>query len=123
MMSGKIDGMNIFREEVIRKHREMWSWIAEQYENELDGLDVPVNHLKAKFVKNITQMMNQILCVIAANMRGECGIQKLEGPNTTVNAVHSNGLLLAMNLCVYTKLMRWTPMDCTNNAYISPIHI
>lgn len=43
--------MNISKDEAIRKHREMWSWIAEQYENELDGLDVPVNHLKAKFVK------------------------------------------------------------------------
>lgn len=43
--------MNISREEAIRKHREMWNWIADQYENELDGPDVPVNHLKAKFVK------------------------------------------------------------------------
>lgn len=43
--------MNISREEAIRKHREMWSWIAEQYENELDGLDVPAIHLKARFVK------------------------------------------------------------------------
>ena len=43
--------MNIPREETIRKHREMWNWIAEQYEDELDGLDVPVNHLKAMFIK------------------------------------------------------------------------
>lgn len=40
--------MNISREEAIRKHREMWNWIAEQYEN---GSNVQVNHLKAKFVK------------------------------------------------------------------------
>lgn len=40
--------MNISREEAIRKHREMWSWIAEQYEYELD---VPVKRLKTKFVK------------------------------------------------------------------------
>lgn len=40
--------MNISREEAIRKHREMWNWIAEQYEN---GVTVPVDCLKAKFVK------------------------------------------------------------------------
>lgn len=40
--------MNITREEAIRKHREMWSWIAEQYEN---GSDVRVNHLKVKFIR------------------------------------------------------------------------
>lgn len=40
--------MNISREEAIRKHREMWNWIAEQYKN---GVTVPVDRLKAKFVK------------------------------------------------------------------------
>ena len=41
--------MNIFREEAIRKHREMWNWIAEQYE--FNGSDAPVTHLKAMFIK------------------------------------------------------------------------
>lgn len=40
--------MNISREGAIRKHREMWNWIAEQYEN---GSDVRVNHLKVKFIR------------------------------------------------------------------------
>lgn len=40
--------MNISREEAIRKHREMWNWIAEQYEN---GSDVPVHRLKQTFIK------------------------------------------------------------------------
>lgn len=47
-MNGRIEDMNITREEAIRKHREMWNWIAEQYEN---GSDAQVNHLKAKFFK------------------------------------------------------------------------
>lgn len=40
--------MNISREEAIRKHREMWSWIAEQYEN---GVALPVHRLKQNFIK------------------------------------------------------------------------
>ena len=41
--------MNISREGAIRKHREMWNWIAEQYEN---GATVPVRRLKQDFIKN-----------------------------------------------------------------------
>ena len=40
--------MNITREEAIRKHREMWNWIAKQYEN---GATVPVCRLKQDFIK------------------------------------------------------------------------
>lgn len=43
--------MNISREEAIRKHREMWNWIAEQYENTLNEDDRPVTHLKKDFIK------------------------------------------------------------------------
>lgn len=41
--------MNITREEAIRKHREMWSWIAAQYEN---GRLTPVNALKKEWVRS-----------------------------------------------------------------------
>lgn len=40
--------MNITREEAIRKHREMWNWIAEQYEC---GHGTTVNILKRNFIK------------------------------------------------------------------------
>lgn len=40
--------MNISREEAIRKHREMWNWIAEQYEN---GDTVSACRLKQDFIK------------------------------------------------------------------------
>ena len=40
--------MNIYKDEAIRKHREMWNWIAEQYEN---GDTVPVSRLKQDFIK------------------------------------------------------------------------
>lgn len=40
--------MNITREEAIRKHREMWNWIAEQYEC---GHGTTVHILKKNFIK------------------------------------------------------------------------
>lgn len=43
--------MNISKDEAIRKHREMWNWIAEQYENELDGNSSLVTRLKRDFIK------------------------------------------------------------------------
>lgn len=43
--------MNISKDEAIRKHREMWNWIAEQYEDELNEDDRPVTHLKRDFIK------------------------------------------------------------------------
>lgn len=40
--------MKLSKEEAIIKHREMWNWIAEQYENEAT---VPVDRLKQNFIK------------------------------------------------------------------------
>lgn len=40
--------MNISREETIRKHREMWNWIAEQYE---ERRTASVERLKRKFIE------------------------------------------------------------------------
>ena len=40
--------MNISREEAIRKHREMWNWIADQYE---ERRAASVERLKRKFIE------------------------------------------------------------------------
>lgn len=58
--------MELSKEEAIRKHREMWNWIAEQYEN---GATVPVYRLKQDFIKKILSIRQSQFGLLLLHVR------------------------------------------------------
>ena len=69
--------MNISREEAIRKHREMWNWIADRYE--FNGADAPVTHLKATFIKEHYPNDYPLSDCYCCEYAGKILNQKIEG--------------------------------------------
>lgn len=77
--------MNISREEAIRKHREMWNWIAEQYE---EGRTASVQRLKREFIeRHYPNDLPNLYCY-CCEYAGDFSMGSFGAPCTTAKGAH-----------------------------------